>query len=348
MNNPTRRSFVRAVLAGGSAGLVTCAIPRSVFSQPAPWKPQKNVEFIVPTSAGSTMDLLARVIQDIWQKRHLLDTTMTVQAKPGGGGSVAWTYVSREIGDGHFIAISGPTLLANDVLGVGELKYNGVTPIAQLFTEYEVFAVNAGSPIKSGPDFVNTLKSSKPPSVGVAPGFGGSSHVALLKLARAAGIDQRKLTIVPFKGANELVLSVLGGHTDAAIGTVSVLAPQLASGKLRAFAVSAPKRLSGTLSAIPTWKEQGVDLIEGNWRGVVGPKHLGEFTSSGSPPIRRNPLVTHGRTIDWVIIRDRASQPHRPQSAVVALQQWTKRRRSIARRAIPDAPLNARYSIGAL
>ncbi len=113
------------------------------LSQTAAWKPQKNVEFIVPTSAGSTMDLLARVIQDIWQKRHLMDMTMTMQAKPGGGGAFAWTYVSRETGDGHYIAISGPTLLANDVLGVGTLKYKDVTPIAQLFTEYEVFAVNA-------------------------------------------------------------------------------------------------------------------------------------------------------------------------------------------------------------
>jgi tripartite-type tricarboxylate transporter receptor subunit TctC len=66
MNNPTRRSFVRTVLGGASAGLVTCAVPRSGLSQLAPWKPQKNVEFIVPTSAGSNMDLLARVIQDIW------------------------------------------------------------------------------------------------------------------------------------------------------------------------------------------------------------------------------------------------------------------------------------------
>ncbi len=251
-------------------------MPGSVFSQPATWKPQKNVEFIVPTSAGSTMDQLARVILDIWQKRHLVDTTITVQAKPGAGGAVAWTYVSRNTGDGHFIAISGPTLLANDVLGVGGLKYKAVTPIAQLFTEYEVFAVNANSPIKTGTDFVNALRSSSPPSVGVAPGFGGSSHVALLKLARVGGIDQKKLTIVPFKGANESVLSVLGGHTDVAIGTVSVLAGQLASGKLRAFAVSAPKRLGGALSAIPTWTEQGLDVVEGNWRGVVGPKNLGD------------------------------------------------------------------------
>ena len=123
MINPNRRSFIRAVLGGTSAGLLTCAMPGSVFSQPATWKPQKNVEFIVPTSAGSTMDQLARVILDIWQRRHLVDTTITVQAKPGAGGAVAWTYVSRNTGDGHFIAISGPTLLANDVLGVGGLKY---------------------------------------------------------------------------------------------------------------------------------------------------------------------------------------------------------------------------------
>lgn len=271
----SRRSLVRAVLGSSSAGLLAAVMPGLALSQPAQWKPQKNVEFIVPTSAGSTMDQLARVILDIWQRRHLVDTTMTVQAKPGAGGAVAWTYVSRNAGDGHYIAISGPTLLANDVLGVGELKYKDVTPIAQLFTEYEVFAVGADNPIKTGGDFVKGLKSSNPSSVGVAPGFGGSSHVALLKLARAAGVDEKKLTIVPFKGANESVLSVLGGHTDVAIGTVSVLAGQLASGKLRAIAVSAPKRLGDPLSTIPTWKEQGLDVVEGNWRGVVGPKNLG-------------------------------------------------------------------------
>jgi putative tricarboxylic transport membrane protein len=256
--------------------LVTGILPLQAYAEPAQWSPQKNVEFIVPTAAGSTMDLLARTIQDIWQKNHLVNTTMTVQAKPGAGGSVAWTYVSQKAGDGHYIAISGPTLLANDVLGVGELKYKDVTPIAQLFTEYEGFAVNADSPIKTGADLVKALKEPSPPSVGVAPGFGGSSHVAILKLARAAGIDPKRLTIVPFKGANESVLSVLGGHTDVAIGTMSVLAPQLASGKLRAIAIAAPKRLGGAQSNIPTWTEQGLPVVEGNWRGVVGPKGLGE------------------------------------------------------------------------
>ncbi len=250
-------------------------MPLPASSQPAQWAPQRNVEFIVPTAAGSTMDLLARLIQDIWQKHQLVNSTMTVQAKPGGGGAIAWTYVSRKAGDGHFIAISGPTLVANDVLGVGDLHYTEVTPIAQLLTEYEAFAVNADSPIKTGAALVDALRRASPPSVGVAPGFGGSSHVALLKLARAAGIDPAKLTIVPFKGANESVTAVLGGHVDVAIGTMSVLAPHFASGRLRAIAIAAPSRLSGAEASIPTWTEQGFAAVEGNWRGIVGPKSLG-------------------------------------------------------------------------
>ena len=139
---------------------------------------------------GSTMDLLARVIQNILQKDHLVDASMTVQAKPGAGGAVAWTYVSRKTGDGHYLRSVVPTLLSNDIMHVGELRYTDVTPIAQLFTEYEVFAVKADGPIKSGGDLVAALKAAVPPSVGVAPGIGGSSHVALLKLANLRGRRQ--------------------------------------------------------------------------------------------------------------------------------------------------------------
>jgi putative tricarboxylic transport membrane protein len=239
------------------------------------WSPQKSVEFIVPTAAGSSMDVLARLIQDLWQRNQLVTTTMTVQARPGGGGALAWSYVSQRAGDGHYLAISGPTLLANDILKIGNLRYQDLTPIAQLFTEYGAFAVGADSTIKTGKDLALALAGPNPPSVAIAPGMGSSSHVAILRLARAAGIDPGKLTIVPFKGANESVTAVLGGHVDVVIATISVLDPYLASGKLRAIALAAPKRVGGQHANIPTWKEQGFDVVEGNWRGVVGAKNLG-------------------------------------------------------------------------
>jgi len=238
------------------------------------WVPRHNVEFIVPTAAGSTMDLLARVIQKVWQEQDAVTVPITVEAKSGAGGALAWTYLSRKEGDGHYIAISGPTLLANEVLQVGDLSYRDVTPIAQLFTEYTVFAVRADGPIKTGADLVNAMKTSKTLSIGVAPGFGGSNHVAFLKLAGAAKIDPNSLTIVPFRGANDSVTALLGGHIDAADATISALAPFLHSGKLRAIAIAAPKRLEGEYADIPTWKEEGFDVVEGNWRGIIGPKNL--------------------------------------------------------------------------
>jgi putative tricarboxylic transport membrane protein len=245
-------------------------------AQNAKWAPSKNVEFIVPAAAGSTMDLLARLITDVWSRNSLVNSTVTVQAKGGSGGAIAWSYVSRKAGDGHFLAISGPTLLSNDILGIGDLSYKDVTPIAQLFTEYTCFVVNADGPIKSGNDLVKALKSAKPPTVGVAPGLGGSSHVALLKLADAAQIEHSKLTIVPYKGANESITAVMGNHIDVTSATMSVVAPMLDAGKLRPIAIAAPQRLEGAHADIPTWRELGLNAVEGNWRGVVGPKGLGE------------------------------------------------------------------------
>lgn len=267
----TARHLGHAAATALLLGLATIA---PLHAQTA-WSPQRTVEFIVPTAAGSSMDVLARLIQDLWQRNQLVTATMTVQPRPGGGGALAWSYVSQRTGDGHYLAISGPTLLANDILKVGTLRYQDVTPIAQLFTEYGAFAVNANSTIRTGKDLALALAGPKPPSVAIAPGQGSSSHVALLRLARAAGIDPAHMTVVPFKGANESVTAVLGGHVDVVIATMSVLDSHLAAGKLRPIALAAPRRLTGPFATIPTWREQGLDVVEGNWRGVVGAKNLG-------------------------------------------------------------------------
>ncbi len=265
-----RRAAAFAMLAGT---VVMSAEPFRA-SAAEQWAPKRNIEFIVPTAAGSTMDVLARAIQKYWQDQKAVNVPIVVEARSGAGGSAAWTYLSRKEGDGHYIAISGPTLLANEALRVGDLSYRDVTPIAQLFTEYTLFAVRTEDPIKTGADLVNAMRTSKTLSIGVAPGFGGSNHVAFLKLAAAAKIDPNDLTIVPYRGANDSVTALLGGHIDVADATVSAMEPYLNSGKLRAIAIAAPKRLEGVHRDIPTWKEQGFDVVEGNWRGIIGPKNL--------------------------------------------------------------------------
>jgi putative tricarboxylic transport membrane protein len=269
--SPKRPALTLAAIAIAVAG---CSASLRASAEQSGWSPQRNVEFVVPTAAGSTMDLLARIIQEIWHEQHAVNVPVTIEAKSGASGALAWTYVSRKKGDGHYIAISGPTLLSNDILRLGELSYKDVTPIAQLFTEYVVFAVRAEGPIKTGANLVNAMRNSSTLTIGVAPGFGGANHVAFLKLAHTAKIDAGKLAIVPFRGANEAVTALLGEHIDAAAATMSAIEPLLASGELRAIAIAAPKRLEGEHANILTWKEQGFDVVEGNWRGIVGPKSL--------------------------------------------------------------------------
>ena len=240
------------------------------------WSPQKSVEFIVPTAAGSSMDVLARLIQDLWQRNQLVTATMTVQPRPGGGGALAWSYVSQRVGDGHYLAISGPTLLANDVLKIGNLRYQDVTPIAQLFTEYGAFAVNANSTIKTGKDLALALAGPKPPSVAIAPGQGSSSHVALLaararRRDRSRQADDRAVQGRERIGDRGAGRSRRRRHRDH-VGARSASGRGKVARRLR---IAAPQRLSGQHANIPTWKEQGLDVVEGNWRGVVGPKNLG-------------------------------------------------------------------------
>ncbi|AMN44377.1 Bug family tripartite tricarboxylate transporter substrate binding protein [Rhodoplanes sp. Z2-YC6860] len=293
MTKPSRRATMMSALRPMLVVAAGCALTPGAGVAQTEWTPQKSIEFVVPTAAGSTMDLLARTVQNIWQKYQLVTKPVIVQVKSGAGGALAWSYVSRKTGDGHTLAISGPTLLSQDLLHIGDLSYKDVTPIAQLFTEYTGFAVAADGPIKSGADLVKALASPTPPSVGVAPGFGGSNHVALLKLARAAGIDPGRLVIVPFKGANESVTALLGGHIDVSVGTMAVLAPSLKTGKMRIVAVAAPARLAGEMSSIPTWRELNLDVVEGNWRGIVGPRELGPsevaFWSSRLADVVRSP-----------------------------------------------------------
>jgi putative tricarboxylic transport membrane protein len=115
----------------------------------------------------------------------------------------------------------------------------------------------------------------KPESLSFAitnPGSG--NHIAAGMVLKAGGADLKKVVFVPFKGSAETTVAVMGGHVDVLMATPGSAWKFVASGRLRALAVAAPKRLSGDASSIPTWKELGVPAVSANWRALVGPKGL--------------------------------------------------------------------------
>ncbi len=241
----------------------------------ADWKPERAVEIVAMSGPGGANDIIARALQRIMQQKKLVEAPLTVVSKVGAGGVLAWGYLNQHAGDGSYISVSPINLLVEHILGASAITYTDVTPIAQLFNEYVAFVVNAGSPLRSGRDILVKLKS-EPASVtfAVAASLGGSNHIATMVALKSAGIDVKKLKFVVFNSGIQSLTSVMGGHVDVAAVPVSGVAPQLAAGKLRVIAVSAPKRLAGALAGVPTWSEQGAPSTFSSSRGVIGPKGM--------------------------------------------------------------------------
>lgn len=261
--------FVSALFVMGLSALGSSA-------QTVGWKPEKNVELIVAATAGGGADLTARTIQNSWQAMGMVAIS-TVVNKAGGGGGIAYSYLTQHAGNGHYLAISTPNLLTNPITGTHPIGHRDVTPISLLFSEYLAFNVKADSPIARAGDLVDRLK--KDPgslSVGLSPSLGGVTHIATALAMKAAGVDTKKMKFVVFKSGGESAVALLGGHVDLSVSSASLVVPYMNAGKLRIIAISAPKRAGGALANVPTWREQGIDSVSVNWRASIAPKGLSQ------------------------------------------------------------------------
>jgi putative tricarboxylic transport membrane protein len=240
------------------------------------WKPGKAIEVVVGVSPGGSMDRTARMLRDAIVAEGLISDKSTVVNRPGGGHAVAMAYTLRQAGDPHVIQVVNSPSITNKLLGRSPIDYTQFTPIAVLFEEQYLFAVNANSPIRDARDLLERVRKD-PASVSfsVSSGVGTLNHIAAVQLAKAAGADIHKLKTVSFGSAAEGVTAVLGGHVDVAITTPFSLLPFVEAGRLRLIAAASGERLSGEqLKDIPDWKELGADVEIHGWRIVVGPPGL--------------------------------------------------------------------------
>ncbi len=239
------------------------------------WKPARNVEIIVGAGPGGSADLNGRFMQKLFQEKLMPDVASSVVNKTGGGSALSYVYLNQHPGDGHYLALSLQPMITGPLMIAGQLAYTEMTPLAHLINEYVGFAVRPDAAVKSGRDVIEQLK--KDPAsltIALSTALAGSNHLATVLALKAAGVDIKRLRVVVVKGAGEAITGVLGGHFDMAATSAASLIQFVESGKLRGIAVSGPRRLAGAFADVPTWKEQGVDTVYANWRGVVGPKGL--------------------------------------------------------------------------
>jgi len=252
-------------------------LPSSVAFSASAWKPDQRIEMVVGVSAGAGSDITVREMHKLLTEKKLIDANASVVNKPGGGGTIALTYLTQQPGNGHIVMVTSPTMLTNHITGRASLNYTDVTPLAQAGTEYVVFSVRTESPIKTAKDLLERMKAD-PGSLSFAVGnsTGSHNHIATAQVTKALGGDPKRLKVVPFGGSAEGVTALLGGHIDVAASPPSVMLPHVKAGRARFLAVASEKRLSGELATVPTWKELGIQAVASNWRSVVGPKGLSE------------------------------------------------------------------------
>ena len=141
--------------------------------------------------------------------------------------------------------------------------------------EPNAIAVRGGlAASKSARDLAEQLKAD-PQSITTSVGStrGGPSHMMMVQLAKLAGADARKLKIVTFSGSAESVTNLLGGHIQVISSSVDALVPHHKSGAMRILGVATAQR-PASLPGVPTFREQGYDIVVGNWTAIMGPKGL--------------------------------------------------------------------------
>jgi tripartite-type tricarboxylate transporter receptor subunit TctC len=234
------------------AALIAVLGTAAVFAQ-APY-PSKPIRFIVPFTAGSGTDIVARAVGDIMSKG--LGQPIVVENRPGAGGTIAEAQVARGEPDGYTVLIhsSGHTL---SPAIYPNLSYDpardltGITPLASL---PNVLVVSPKRGWKSVADLVAAAKANPGGMNYASAGVGSATHMNAEKFKLQAGIDA---VHVPFKGTPEALSDVVGGRDDWFFAPLSAALPLIQDGKLQALAVSTPQR-SPALPQVPTTVEAGV------------------------------------------------------------------------------------------
>ena len=252
-----RDTFLKSMAALAAAG----SFPLSAFAA-------ANVKMMVPANPGGGWDTTGRALG-----KALVDSgaasTVSYDNKGGAAGALGLAqFVNGSKGDPNALMVMGAVMLGGQITGKPPVSLSQATPIARLSSEYNVFVVPADSPFKSIKEVVEQLKKD-PGSVKWGGGSrGATEHIAAAMIAREVGADPAKINYVAFRGGGEATAAILGGNVTIGGSGYSEFAEYINTGKMRALAVTSETRLPGV--NIPTLKEQGINVVIGNWRGVYG------------------------------------------------------------------------------
>ena len=222
---------------------------------------------MAPAAPGGGWDQTARTMQEVLQADGI-SSSVQVQNVPGAGGTVGLAqFVSQNAGKADQLIVGGYVMVGAILTNASPVSLADVTPIARLTGEYEAIVVPAGSDIQDIDGLIAILKAD-PGAVSWAGGSaGGTDHIAVGLVAKAAGVDPTKINYIAYSGGGEALAAILGAQVTAGISGLGEFRAQADAGALRILAVTSAERIPGL--DVPTLKEKGLDVVLQNWRMVA-------------------------------------------------------------------------------
>jgi putative tricarboxylic transport membrane protein len=222
---------------------------------------------MAPANPGGGWDATARSMQQVLQAEGIAKSVEVVNV-PGAGGTVGLAqFVAGNAGDATKLIVGGYVMVGAILTNKSPVSLKDVTPIARLTGDTQAIVVPAASDIQTLADLVAKLKAD-PGAVSWAGGSaGGTDHITVGLLAKAAGVDPTRINYIAFSGGGEAMAAILGNQVTAGVSSVGEFAEQVKAGTMRLLAVSSEDRLPGIDA--PTIKEAGFDVTVQNWRMIA-------------------------------------------------------------------------------
>jgi tripartite-type tricarboxylate transporter receptor subunit TctC len=253
----------------GLLGIAAVAVTSATWVMSRKTYPARSITVVVPFPAGGPSDVVARVVTD--QMAKILGQSLVIENVGGGGGTIGSARVAAAHPDGYTLLagsmgshVSAPVLTPN-------VKYDSerdFVPIGFTAQSPAVIVARKDFPAKNLREFVDYLKKNGDGVKQAHGGIGASSHMACLLFTAQADVKPRS---VAYRGTAPALNDLIGGHVDFFCEQVVGVAPQIAAGTIKAYAVSSSDRLP-TLPNVPTAKEEGLDYQMSIWAGIFAPK----------------------------------------------------------------------------
>ena len=225
--------------------------------------PSKNINMIVPFSAGGGTDAVARKLGSLMEKE--LGTSVVIVNKTGGAGAVGMTFGATQKKDGYTITMITREIVSLSLMNLSPISYKDFSLVSLVNMDPAVVLVEKDSKYqtldelladaKANPEKIKFASTAKP-------------NFYALAIENEAGV---KFNHIPYNGAGEVIPALLGKHADFSLMGPGEAIGQLKAGQLRALGIMADTRIE-SLPEVATLKELGHDVVSGTWRGIAVPK----------------------------------------------------------------------------